>query len=82
MIFGSKKLQKPHINNAINKANKQLGRIKHYFKYLNEKTTILLYESLGRYILSMGLSYGVLSEKVQHRATKIGTLKRTRGDLI
>ena len=27
------------------------------------------------HILSMGLYYGVLSEKVQHRATKIGTLK-------
>jgi hypothetical protein len=55
------------INKAINKANKQLGRIKHSFKYLNEKTTILLYKS---HILSKGLYYGVLSEKVKLRVSK------------
>ena len=74
---------KPHINNAINKANKQLGLIKHSFKYLNQTTGKLLYKSLVR----PHLEYGAVIwspfkksdidqiERVQHRATKLENLK-------
>jgi hypothetical protein len=74
---------KSHINNAINKANRQLGLIKHSFKYLNETTGKLLYKSLVR----PHLEYGAVIwspfkkeeidkiERVQHRATKLENLK-------
>ena len=74
---------KSHINNAINKANRQLGLIKHSFKYLNETTGKLLYKSLVR----PHLIYGAVIwspfkkeeidkiERVQHRATKLENLK-------
>ncbi len=84
-IFITSKLDwKPHINYAVNKANKQLGLVKHSFKYLNETTTKLLYKSL---IVRPHLEYGAVLwnpfrkgdidfiERVQHRATKIGNLK-------
>ena len=71
-----------HINYAINKANKQLGRIKHVFEFINEYITCLLYKSLIR----PHLEYGAIIwntkwqgeidklEKVQNRATKISSL--------
>ena len=83
-IFITSKLDwKPHINYAVNKANKQLGLIKHSFKYLNETTTKLLYKSLVRPHLEYGavlwnpFRKGDIDfiERVQHRATKIGNLK-------
>ncbi len=54
-IFITSKLDwKPHINYAVNKANKKLGLIKHSFKYLNETTTKLMYKSLVRTHLEYG----------------------------
>ena len=43
-----------HINYSINKANKQLGRIKHTFEYIDEYTISLLYNSLIRPHLEYG----------------------------
>jgi hypothetical protein len=71
-----------HINYAINKANKQLGRIKHAFKFIDESIMSLLYKSLVR----PHLEYGAviwnsqwqgeidMLENVQYRATKISSL--------
>jgi ribonuclease P/MRP protein subunit RPP40 len=67
---------------AINKANKQLGTIKHAFQYIDEHIISLLYKSLIR----PHLEYGAVIwspqwireidklESVQHRATKIHSL--------
>jgi hypothetical protein len=72
-----------HINYSINKANKQLGRIKHAFEYIDEYIIGLLYKSLIR----PHLEYGAVIwnphwqneidrlEKVQNRAPKIFSLK-------
>jgi ribonuclease P/MRP protein subunit RPP40 len=43
-----------HINYAINKANKQLGRIKNAFEFMNEYIICLLYKSLIRPHLEYG----------------------------
>jgi hypothetical protein len=57
-IFITSKLDwKPHINYAVNKANKQLGLIKLSFKYNNETTTKLLYKSLVRFHLEYMVQY-------------------------
>ena len=74
---------KSHINNAINKANRQLGLIKHSFKYLKETTGKLLYKSLERPHLEYGaviwnpFKKGEIDkiERVQHRTTKLENLK-------
>ena len=71
-----------HINYLINKANKQLGRIKHAFEYIDEYIISLLYNSLIRPHLEYGAvvwsphRQGEIDklEKVQHRATKISSL--------
>ena len=43
-----------HIVYAINNANKQLGRIKHAFEYIDEEIISLLYKSLVRPYLEYG----------------------------
>ena len=43
-----------HINYAIKKANKQLGRIKHAFEFIDESIISLLYKSLVRPHLEYG----------------------------
>ena len=43
-----------HIVYEINKANKQLGRIKHAFEYIDEEIISLLYKSLVRPYLEYG----------------------------
>ena len=43
-----------HLNYSINKANKQLGRIKHAFEYIDEYIIGLLYKSLIRPNLEYG----------------------------
>ena len=71
-----------HIVNAINKANKQLGRIKHAFEYIDEEIISLLYKSLVRPHLEYGAVIwsphwqGEIDklEALQHRATKISSL--------
>ena len=77
-----------HLNYSINKANKQLGRIKHAFEYIDEYIIGLLYKSLIR----PHLEYGAVIwnphwqneidrlEKVQNRATKIFSLKGQNKD--
>ncbi len=71
-----------HINNSINKANKQLGRIKNAFKYIDKSVIGLQHKSL----ISPHLEYGAVIwnppwqneidrlEKVENRATKIFSL--------
>ena len=71
-----------HIVYAINKANKQLGRIKHAFEYIDEEIISLLYKSLMRPYLEYGAVIwsprwqGEVNklEAVQHRVTKISRL--------
>ncbi len=48
------KIWNHHVNYAINKANKQLGRIKHAFQYIDEHIISLLYNSLIRPQLEYG----------------------------
>jgi serine acetyltransferase len=47
-----------HVISATNKANRQLGIIKHAFTYLDIDTLKLLYKSMVRLILNMQLQYG------------------------
>ena len=71
-----------HVNYAINKANKQLGRIRHAFQYIDKYIISLLYKSLIRPHLEYGAVIwspqwiGEIDklESVQHRATKIHSL--------
>ena len=68
-----------HINEKINKAYSMLGIIKRNFKYLDEKSFVMLYKSMVRshleyavavwYPIKKGLIEAL--EKVQRRATKI-----------
>ena len=74
--------QSYHIVYAINKAKKQLRRIKHAYEYIDEEIISLLYKSL----VCPYLEYGAVIwsphrqgevdklEAVQHRATKISSL--------
>ena len=72
-----------HINTAVGKANKKLGLIKNSFDYLDETALILLYKALVRPHLEYGASIwspywkkDILKlESVQHRATKIESLR-------
>ena len=68
-----------HINDITKKANQVLGLIKRNFKYMDNKTFILLYKSLVRPILEYGapiwsphlLRQSRLIEDIQRRATKL-----------
>ncbi len=82
-IFNSNNLDwSYHVHYAINKANKQLGRIKHAFQYIDEHIISLLYKSLIRPHLEYGAVIwssqwiGEIDklESVQHRAKKIHSL--------
>jgi hypothetical protein len=72
-----------HINTSIGKANKKLGLIKNSFEYLDEITLKLLYKSLVSPHLEYGASIWspywkkdiIKLESVQHRATKIESLR-------
>nr|XP_012557654.2 uncharacterized protein LOC105844971 [Hydra vulgaris] len=86
-IFISNNLEwKYHINSAIGKANRKLGMIKNSFEYLDELSLKLLYKSLVRLHLEYGAT--VWSpfwkkdidnlEIVQHRATRIDSLRGSR----
>ena len=71
-----------HIVYAINKAAKQLERIKHAFEYIDEEIISLLYKSLVHPHLEFGAVIwsphwqGDVDklEVVQHRATKVSSL--------
>ena len=71
-----------HISYMINKSNKQMGRIKHAFEFLDKNIIRLLYKSLVRPHLEYGAviwnpqRQGEIDriEKVQNRSTKIPSL--------
>ena len=68
-----------HINECIRKANQRLGLIRRNFKFINEKSFLLLYTSLVRPIIEycspvwypLHKKDSVSLEKVQRRATKL-----------
>jgi len=75
---------KHHVSKAVSKANQKLGQIKHTFKYLDEKTTKLLFIALVcphlEYAAPIWNPYWQYDkdklESVQQRATRIESLKR------
>ena len=79
VIIDNKLTFKEHITDKIKKANTMLGLIKRNFRYLDEKTFLLLYKSLVRsqleyasciwYPYKLGLID--IIESVQKRATKL-----------
>ena len=79
VIIDNKLTFNEHISEKIKKANCMLALIKRNFKYLDEKTFILLYKSLVRspleYASSVWFPYrkGLINEieSIQRRATKL-----------
>ena len=79
VIIDNKLTFKEHITDKIIQANAMLGHIKKFFRYLGEKTFLLLYKSLVRsqleyasyiwYPYALGLKDNIKS--VQRRATKL-----------
>jgi ribonucleases P/MRP protein subunit RPP40 len=71
-----------HVNSAVNKANQNLGQIKHVFKFMDEKMIKLLFVSLVRphleYAATIWNPYWQYDkdklEKVQLRATRVENL--------